>query len=96
MKNRILSFNDWSLNEKFKQWDKYLKKINFLLAGEKIEGLTGKNNKRIYGEINDKCLEQLYNSFYAEGDYGKDLTVNPDLPIKLRLQEILGQKESFL
>ena len=81
MKNRILSFGDWSLNEKFKEWNKYLKKINFLLAGEKIEGLTGKNNKRIYGEINDKCLEQLYNSFYAEGDYGKDLDVNPKLPI---------------
>ena len=25
----------------------YLKKVNFILAGEKIEGLTGKNNKRI-------------------------------------------------
>jgi len=59
----------------------YLKKVNFILAGEKIEGLTGKNNKRIYGEINDTCLEKLFNSFYAKGDYGKDLNVNPKLPI---------------
>jgi len=59
----------------------YLNKVNFLLAGEKLEGLTGKNNKRIYGEINDVCLEKLYNSFYAKGDYGKVLEVNSDLPL---------------
>ena len=81
MKSRILSFKDWSINEKSNEWNKYVKKLNFLLAGEKIEGLTGKNNKRIYGKINDVCLGQLYNSFYAEGDYGKDLDVNPDLPM---------------
>jgi len=59
----------------------YLKKVNFILAGEKIDGLTGKNNKRIYGEINDVCLEKLFNSFYAKGDYGKDLDVDPKLPL---------------
>ena len=59
----------------------YMKKINFLLAGVKIEGLTGKNNKRIYGNINDKCLNDLYNAFYAEGGHGKDLNVKPNLPI---------------
>ena len=59
----------------------YLKKVNFILAGEKIEGLTGKNNKRIYGEINDVCLNKLFNTFYAKGDYGKDLNVNPKLPL---------------
>ena len=59
----------------------YTKKINFLLAGKKIEGLTGKNNKRIYGEINDICLDKLFNAFYAEGDYGKKLEVNPELPL---------------
>ena len=37
----------------------YTKKINFLLAGKKIEGLTGTNNKRIYGDINEKCLKNL-------------------------------------
>jgi len=37
----------------------YLNKVNFLLAGEKIEGLTGKNNKRIYGKRNCVCLEKL-------------------------------------
>ena len=40
----------------------YLKKVNFILAGEKIVGLTGKNNKRIYGKINDICLDELFNS----------------------------------
>jgi glutathione synthase/RimK-type ligase-like ATP-grasp enzyme len=59
----------------------YLKKVNFILAGEKIEGLTGKNNKRIYGEINDICLNELFNTFYAKGDYGKDLNVDPRLPL---------------
>ncbi len=59
----------------------YLKKVNFILAGEKIEGLTGKNNKRIYGKINDICLDKLFNSYYAKGDYGKDLDVNPKLPL---------------
>ena len=59
----------------------YTKKINFLLAGEKIEGLTGKNNKRIYGEINDKCLDNLFNAYYAEGDYGKSLKVDSNLPL---------------
>ena len=59
----------------------YLKKVNFILAGEKIEGLTGKNNKRIYGEINDVCLNELFNTFYAKGDYGKDLNVDPKLPL---------------
>ena len=59
----------------------YLKKVNFILAGEKIEGLTGKNNKRIYGEINDVCLNKLFNTFYAKGDYGKDLDVDPKLPL---------------
>ena len=59
----------------------YLNKVNFLLAGEKIEGLTGKNNKRIYGKINDVCLEKLYNSFYAKGDYKKVLEVNSELPL---------------
>ena len=68
------------LNEAAKHED-YLNKVNFLLAGEKLEGLTGKNNKRIYGEINDVCLEKLYNSFYAKGDYGKVLEVNSDLPL---------------
>jgi glutathione synthase/RimK-type ligase-like ATP-grasp enzyme len=65
-------------NSRFKD---YLNKVNFLLAGEKIEGLTGKNNKRIYGKINDVCLEKLFNSFYAKGDYKKDLDVNPKLPL---------------
>ena len=65
-------------NGRFKD---YLNKVNFLLAGEKIEGLTGKNNKRIYGKINDVCLEKLFNSFYAKGDYKKDLDVNPKLPL---------------
>ena len=59
----------------------YLKKVNFILAGEKIEGLTGKNNKRIYGKINDICLDELFNTFYAKGDYGKDLNVDPKLPL---------------
>lgn len=59
----------------------YLKKVNFILAGEKIEGLTGKNNKRIYGKINDVCLDELFNSFYAKGDYKKDLDVDPKLPL---------------
>lgn len=59
----------------------YLKKVNFLLSGEKIEGLTGKNNKRIYGEINDICLNELFNTFYAKGDYGKELNVDPKLPL---------------
>ena len=59
----------------------YLKKVNFILAGKRIEGLTGKNNKRIYGEINDICLDELFNSFYAQGDYGKDLNVDPKLPL---------------
>lgn len=59
----------------------YLKKVNFILAGEKIEGLTGKNNKRIYGEINDVCLNELFNTFYAKGDYGKKLNVDPKLPL---------------
>lgn len=59
----------------------YLKKVNFILAGEKIEGLTGKNNKRIYGKINDICLNELFNTYYAKGDYGKDLDVNPKLPL---------------
>jgi len=59
----------------------YLKKVNFILAGEKIEGLTGKNNKRIYGKINDVCLDKLFNSFYAKGDYKKDLEVDPKLPL---------------
>jgi hypothetical protein len=59
----------------------YLKKINFLLAGEKLEGLTGKNNQRIYGEINDVCLNKLFNAFYAEGDYGKKLDVDSSLPL---------------
>jgi len=59
----------------------YLKKVNFILAGEKIEGLTGKNNKRIYGKINDVCLDNLFNSFYAKGDYKKDLDVDPKLPL---------------
>jgi len=77
----ILSFEQWSINEKSALIESYMKKVNFLLAGEKIEGLTGKNNKRIYGEINDKCLGDLYNAFYAEGDHGKDLDVNPELPI---------------
>ena len=84
MKSRILSFNEWSMNEELivtNAIESPMKKVNFLLAGEKIEGLTGKNNKRIYGKINDKCLKQLYNSFYAEGDYGKDLDVNPNLPM---------------
>jgi hypothetical protein len=79
--NKLLSFNEWSIYEASKEWDIYLKKVNFLLAGEKIEGLTGKNNKRIFGKINDRCLTSLYNTYYAEGDYGKDLDVNPDLPI---------------
>jgi len=78
MKKRIQLFETWVLNENNKD---YLRKINFLLAGEKIEGLTGKNNKRIYGKINDKCLDGLFNAFYAEGDHGKDLEVNPSLPI---------------
>ena len=59
----------------------YLKKVNFILAGEKIVGLTGKNNKRIYGKINDICLDELFNSYYAKGDYGKDLEVNSKLPL---------------
>lgn len=59
----------------------YLNKVNFLLAGEKIEGLTGKNNKRIYGKINDVCLEKLFNSYYAKGDYEKVLEVNSELPL---------------
>ena len=59
----------------------YLKKVNFILACKRIEGLTGKNNKRIYGEINDICLDELFNSFYAQGDYGKDLNVDPKLPL---------------
>ena len=59
----------------------YLKKVNFILAGEKIEGLTGKNNKRIYGKINDVCLDNLFNAFYAKGDYKKDLKVDPKLPL---------------
>ena len=59
----------------------YLKKVNFILAGEKIEGLTGKNNKRIYGEINDVCLNELFNTYYAKGDYGKKLNVDPKLPL---------------
>ncbi len=59
----------------------YLKKVNFILAGEKLEGLTGKNNKRIYGKINDVCLDELFNSFYAKGDYKKELDVNPKLPL---------------
>ena len=59
----------------------YLKKVNFILAGKRIEGLTGKNNKRIYGKINDVCLDELFNSFYAQGDYKKDLDVNPKLPL---------------
>jgi len=59
----------------------YLKKVNFILAGKRIEGLTGKNNKRIYGKINDVCLGELFNSFYAQGDYKKDLDVNPKLPL---------------
>ena len=64
-----------------KENSEYTKKINFLLAGEKIEGLTGKNNKRIYGDINDKCLDNLFNAFYAEGDHGKSLTVDSSLPL---------------
>jgi len=75
---RIKLFEEWSINEKNQD---YLNKVNFLLAGEKIEGLTGKNNKRIYGKINDICLDDLFNAFYAEGDHGKDLDVNPSLPI---------------
>ena len=59
----------------------YTKKINFLLAGEKIEGLTGKNNKRIYGKINDVCLDNLFNAYYAEGDHGKSLNVDSSLPL---------------
>ena len=59
----------------------YTKKVNFLLAGEKVEGLTGKNNQRIYGKINDICLNKLFNAFYAEGDYGKKLEVNSELPL---------------
>tara|TARA_B100001093_G_C26858367_1_gene1028571 strand:+ start:4498 stop:5526 length:1029 start_codon:yes stop_codon:yes gene_type:complete len=59
----------------------YFKKVNFILAGEKIEGLTGKNNKRIYGEINDICLDKLFNSYYAKGDYGKKLNVDSKLPL---------------
>ena len=34
----------------------YLKKVNFILAGEKIEGLTGKNNKRIPKNSNHSLL----------------------------------------
>ena len=30
-----------------KENSEYTKKVNFLLAGEKVEGLTGKNNQRI-------------------------------------------------
>jgi len=81
---KVLSFERWRINEDLVVTDAIespLKKVNFLLAGEKIEGLTGKNNKRIYGDINDKCLKDLYNAFYAEGDHGKDLKVNPKLPI---------------
>lgn len=59
----------------------YLKKVNFLLAGEKIEGLTGKNNKRIYGKINDECLDNLFHAYYAEGDHGKSLNVDSSLPL---------------
>ena len=59
----------------------YLKKVNVILAGKRIEGLTGKNNKRIYGKINDVCLDKLFNSFYAKGDYKKDLEVDPKLPL---------------
>jgi len=58
-----------------------LKRVNFLMAGEKIEGLTGTNNKRIYGEINDICLNDLFNTYYAVGDKDKNLTVDPKLPI---------------
>lgn len=76
---KILSFKQWVLNEE--KSDVFSKKINFLLAGKKIEGLTGKNNKRIYGDINDKCLNNLFNAYYAEGDHGKDLDVNSELPI---------------
>lgn len=76
---KVKLFEQWSLNEA--KFEEYTQKINFLLAGEKIEGLTGKNNKRIYGDINDNCLDNLFNAFYAEGDHENDLDVNPKLPI---------------
>lgn len=59
----------------------YLKKVNFLLAGKTIESLTGPNEKRLYGEINDICLNELFNAYYAKGDYGKELNVDPKLPL---------------
>lgn len=58
----------------------YLKKVNFILAGKEVKGLTGTNNS-IYGEVNEICLKELYNAFYAKGDYGKDLEVNSKLPL---------------
>jgi len=73
----VLLFEDFVLEEDNQQ----KKKINFLLAGEKVEGLTGKNNKRIYGEINDKCLDELFNTYYAVGDKDKDLNVDNTLPL---------------
>ena len=62
---KVLSFEQWSINEEVVVTDAIsspMKKVNFLLAGEKIEGLTGKNNKRIYGDIN----EYLKKGFYRE------------------------------
>ena len=59
----------------------YLKKVNFILAGEKIISLTGGNNIKLYGDINVNCFEKLFNTYYAKGDYGKDLDVNPTLPL---------------
>ena len=76
---KVKLFEQWSLNEA--KFEEYTQKINFLLAGEKIEGLTGKNNKRIYGDINDDCLDNLFNAFYAVGDHENDLDVNSELPI---------------
>lgn len=46
----------------------YLKKVNFILAGEDIISLTGDNNIKLYGDINVNCFEKLFNTYYGKVD----------------------------
>ena len=56
----------------------FSKKVNFILPGTTSETLTGTNS--IYRELNEKCLNELYNTYHAKGDFVHDINVDIAMP----------------
>jgi hypothetical protein len=72
---QLKSFNEF-LNEKEESpHTNYFKKVNFLLTGQSSNSLAGLNS--LYYELNDKCLGEVFGTFFTNIDEADKKPITP-------------------